>query len=79
MLIQIEQDGPEVIKRARQEIASTVRRIASGNHQHAELMAFMGYCRALTYERLISPNVLKQLDTEMDRAVEALNAARDGQ
>lgn len=69
-MIKIEQDSPEVIGRVRKEIASTVRRIASGNDRHAELMMFVGYCRALCYERLISLALLEQLDTEMERAVD---------
>ncbi|WP_122688667.1 hypothetical protein [Pseudomonas viridiflava] len=71
-LIQIEQDSTEVIERARLEMASGVRRIASGKDQHIEVMMFMGYCRALSHERLVSLGVLVQLEEEMDRAIEAL-------
>jgi hypothetical protein len=69
-LIQIEQDSPEVIERARQEIASLARDIATGADRHSQTMLFLGYCRALTHERLISVDVLGQLNAEMARAVE---------
>ena len=68
-LIQIEQDSPEVIERARQEMRRCVSMIDPEPAAYVAIMTFLGYCSALFTERLISQVVYDQLTVEIERAV----------
>lgn len=68
-LIQIEQDSPEVIERARQEMRRCVSMIDPESAAYVAIMTFLGYCSALFTERLISQEVYDQLTVEVERAV----------
>jgi hypothetical protein len=69
-LIQIEQDSPEVIERARQEMRRCVSTIDPESAAYVAVMTFLGYCSALFTERLISHEVYDQLTREVGRAVD---------
>ncbi|MFJ3487200.1 hypothetical protein ACIPL1_27840 [Pseudomonas sp. NPDC090202] len=77
-MVQIEKDSPEVIERARQEIASLARNIAIGTDRHSQAMLFLGYCRALSHEGLIGLKVLDQLSDEMEQAFAAVTSPKAG-
>lgn len=76
----IETDSPEVIARARQELATMAGTVRRYRHEPslwpAAMIEAKGYLRALLDNDLVSSAMLKQLLAEMDKAVEAaLNGA----
>ncbi|WP_449124744.1 hypothetical protein [Pseudomonas viridiflava] len=81
-LIQIEQDSPEVIERARERIAKSAASIDGEYTEYVAEMHAQGYIAALSRERLISPDVqallFKELAASIAEAERARKAARAG-
>lgn len=71
----IEIDSPEVIERARANMAKQLAKIDQLYTAYVAVMRAQGYAEALMTERLISPEVFLQLAEEMEQAVKGAAAA----
>jgi len=67
-------DSPEVIERARANMAKQVAKIDQLYTAYVAEMRAQGYAEALMIERLISQEVFLQLAEEMEQAVRAKRA-----
>lgn len=81
-LIQIEQDSPDVIERARERIAQSAASLDGLYTEYVAEMHTQGYIGALARERLISPDMqallFKELAASIAEAERARKAARAG-